>query len=198
MTATAPVGFAAGLAHFGDRTALVGPGGAVAYRELDARVAAVADRLGPVRRLVLLAARNDVDTVVAYLAALRGGHPVLLADASQVDGLAAVYDPDVVVDGDLRERRPGTAHELHPELALLLSTSGTTGSPKLVRLSADALRANADAIAEYLGIRPTDRAITSLPLHYCYGLSVLNSNLSAARASCSPTSPLWTPSSGRP
>ncbi|WP_447009914.1 non-ribosomal peptide synthetase [Saccharothrix hoggarensis] len=178
MTATADLGFAAGLAAHGDRTALVTPDGAeISYRELDDRVATAAARLGPVRRLVLLAARNDVDSLVAYLAALRGGHPVLLTAPAQVAALSSAYDPDVVVDGRWTEHRAGTAHDLHPDLALLLSTSGSTGSPKLVRLSADSLAANAEAIAQYLDIRPTDRAITSLPVHYCYGLSVVNSNL---------------------
>ncbi|MBB5802705.1 acyl-CoA synthetase (AMP-forming)/AMP-acid ligase II [Saccharothrix ecbatanensis] len=178
MTATADLGFAAGLAAHGDRVALVSPDGtAISYRELDDRVAAATDRLGPVRRLVLLAVRNDVDSLVAYLAALRGGHPVLLTSPTQVDALTSAYDPDVVVDGRWTEHRTGTAHELHPDLALLLSTSGSTGSPKLVRLSADNLAANAEAIAEYLDLRATDRSITSLPMHYCYGLSVVNSNL---------------------
>ncbi|WP_447007807.1 AMP-binding protein [Saccharothrix isguenensis] len=178
MTATADLGFAAGLAAHGDRVALVAPDGtAISYRELDDRVAAAADRLGAVRRLVLLAVRNDVDSLVAYLAALRGGHPVLLTAPTQVDVLTSAYDPDVVVDGRWTEHRTGTAHELHPDLALLLSTSGSTGSPKLVRLSSDNLAANAEAIAEYLDLRATDRSITSLPVHYCYGLSVVNSNL---------------------
>ncbi|ONI84694.1 AMP-dependent synthetase [Saccharothrix sp. ALI-22-I] len=178
MTATADLGFAAGLAAHGDRVALVTPDGtAISYRELDDRVSTAVDRLGPVRRLVLLAVRNDVDSLVTYLAALRGGHPVLLTAPAQVAALSSAYDPDVVVDGRWTEHRTGTAHELHPDLALLLSTSGSTGSPKLVRLSADNLAANAEAIAEYLDIRPTDRAITSLPMHYCYGLSVVNSNL---------------------
>ncbi|HEX6356451.1 AMP-binding protein [Actinophytocola sp.] len=178
MTAAAELGFATGLGEHGDRLALVTPDGTgVTYRELDDRVSEVAERLGPVRRLVLLATTNDVDSVVTYLAALRGGHPVLLTAPGQSAALAAAYDPDVVVDGGWDERRPGTAHDLHPELALLLSTSGTTGEPKLVRLSADNLVANAAAIAEYLDIRATDRAITSLPMHYCYGLSVINSNL---------------------
>ena len=58
-----------------------------------------------------------------------------------------------------------------------MSTSGSTGSPKCVRLSRSNLSSNAVAIAEYLGLGPDDRAITSLPLHYCYGLSVLHSHL---------------------
>jgi len=68
---------------------------------------------------------------------------------------------------------------MHPELALLLSTSGTTGSPKFVRLSRRNVEANAKSIALYLGLGPSERAITSLPLHYTYGLSVLNSHLSS-------------------
>ena len=35
----------------------------------------------------------------------------------------------------IEHRASGTARELHPDLALLLSTSGSTGAPKLVRLS---------------------------------------------------------------
>ncbi len=177
MTATADLGFADRLAVYGDQLALVTPDGSLTYRDLDELVSAAASRLGTTRRLVLLAAENDVDSIVAYLAALRGRHPVVLASAVQVPGLTAAYDPDVVISGSWTERHEGTVHSLHPELALLLSTSGTTGSPKLVRLSADNLAANAASIGSYLDIRPTDRAITSLPLHYCYGLSVVNSNL---------------------
>ena len=67
----------------------------------------------------------------------------------------------------------------HPDLALLLSTSGSTGSPKLVRQSYLNLVSNAEAIASYLNIDQSDRPITSLPLHYTYGFSVLSSHLMA-------------------
>ncbi|WP_341273524.1 AMP-binding protein [Microterricola gilva] len=77
----------------------------------------------------------------------------------------------------LHEIRVGSAHEFDPELALLVSTSGSTGSPKLVRLSRENLASNAVAIAEYLRLTPSDRAATTLPMHYCYGLSVINSHL---------------------
>ena len=61
--------------------------------------------------------------------------------------------------------------------SVLLSTSGTTGSPKLVRLAHRNIEANADSIAEYLDIDERERAIQSLPIHYSYGLSVLHSHL---------------------
>ncbi|WP_211258930.1 AMP-binding protein [Spirillospora albida] len=176
------VPFARDLAGHADRTAVVTASGALTYRELAARVASAARRLGPERRLVLLAAGNTVDALVVYLAALAGGHPVLLGPADRPEALrslAAAYDPDVVAgpDGTLDERRDVSAHTLHPDLALLLSTSGTTGAPKLVRLSHENLQANAASIAEYLGIGDGDRAATTLPMSYCYGLSVINSHL---------------------
>ncbi|HET7736029.1 MAG TPA: AMP-binding protein [Nocardioidaceae bacterium] len=175
---TAP--FWARLSSFGEMPALLAAEGAVSYADLAARVTALQGRLGPTRRLVAVEARNDVDTVVAYLACLAGGHPVVLTtDAGEL----SPYDVDVVVSGGhVDERREGTSHALHPDLALLLSTSGSTGSPKLVRLSQRNLTANAAAIASYLQIRPTDVAPTTLPLHYCYGLSVLNSHLSVGAA----------------
>lgn len=185
--ATRSVAFAAGLARFADRPAVVTDAGTLSYRQLAERVEAVADRLGSVRRLVLLAATNDVDSLVAYLAALAGGHPVILVPGdkpSAVDSIRDSFDPDVVMaagEGDgrprLKELRAGTRHDLHPDLALLLSTSGSTGSPKLVRLSHQNLEANAAAIAEYLRIGQSDRAVTTLPMSYCYGLSVINSHL---------------------
>ena len=69
--------------------------------------------------------------------------------------------------------------ELHPELALLLTTSGSTGSPKLVRLSRKNLESNAASIVEYLKLTESERAITCLPMQYTYGLSVLNSHFLA-------------------
>lgn len=166
------------LASRGDDSALLTVDRRLSYRELADHVAASASDLGSRRRLVLLETRNDVDTLVNYLGALSGGHVVLPVPAG-ADHTAMVdaYDPDVIIrDGAVLHRhRP--AHELHPDLALLLSTSGSTGSPKLVRLSRTNLASNAEAIATYLDIRHTDRAATTLPLSYCYGLSVVHSHL---------------------
>ncbi len=176
--------FADDLSARGLRPALIDGHRVVTYAELAELVADDASRLGPVRRLVLLEISPDIPSIVTYLAALQGRHPVLLVPPASDDrfgGLVrSTYDPDVViVGGESRGRRRGTVHELHPDLALLLSTSGSTGSPKLVRLSHRNVQANATAIVTALGIDEHDRAITSLPLAYCYGLSILHSHLTS-------------------
>jgi acyl-coenzyme A synthetase/AMP-(fatty) acid ligase len=66
---------------------------------------------------------------------------------------------------------------LYEEMALLLSTSGSTGSPKFVRQSYKNIAANAASIAQYLNLNDQDRPITTLPMHYVFGLSVINSHL---------------------
>lgn len=195
MPLTAPV---VGVSMLGGRAedpALVAERRVIDFAELRDRVARRRDDLGTTRRLVMIEAGNALEPVVTYLAALEGGHPVLFVSGEGGENahrnrtaLIERFDPDVIArpgaDGGeprwvLDERRDGTRHELHPELAMLASTSGSTGSPKLVRLSAENLRSNAAAIAEYLRLSPADRAATTLPLQYCYGLSVVNSHLLA-------------------
>jgi acyl-CoA synthetase (AMP-forming)/AMP-acid ligase II len=97
-------------------------------------------------------------------------HGVPVADVSHVLGGEVIR-----IAGD-ETARP------HPELAVLLNTSGTTGSPRLVRLSEANIRSNAYAIAAYLELAADERPISSLPLHYAFGLSVLNSHWAAGAA----------------
>lgn len=66
---------------------------------------------------------------------------------------------------------------LYDDLALLLTTSGSTGSPKLVRQSYKNIRSNTESIVKYLELDETERAITTLPMSYTYGLSIINSHL---------------------
>lgn len=67
--------------------------------------------------------------------------------------------------------------ELNEDLALLLTTSGSTGSPKLVRQSYKNIEANTKSIVEYLQLNETERAITTLPMNYTYGISIINTHL---------------------
>jgi acyl-CoA synthetase (AMP-forming)/AMP-acid ligase II len=72
-----------------------------------------------------------------------------------------------------------TPYPLHPDLALLLTTSGSTGSPKLVRQTYANVKANTESIIKYLEITEEERAITTLPMNYTYGLSIINTHLYA-------------------
>jgi long-chain acyl-CoA synthetase len=141
------------------------------------------------RKLVFCLCSRDVASIVGYLASVRAGHAVALLDAGAhtdlTDALIDRYRPALIVrapDGRTPEiRETGAEDSPRPsdELAVLLSTSGTTGSPKLVRLSIPNLEANATSIVEYLEIDARERAVQSLPMHYSYGLSVLHSHLAA-------------------
>ncbi len=180
-------------------------GATLSYRELGERVAAIRAQLRECTtgQLVFLFASNSVSWVATYLACLADKIPLGLGEAAPAsrDRVIEVYQPGVVAlavgdtdspngysraqelaGGELvlwRRIAPPPAMQFHPELALLLATSGSTGDAKLVRLALRSIEANARSIAEYLSIGPTDIAVQSLPLHYSYGLSVLNSHLVA-------------------
>ncbi|MBB1510478.1 AMP-binding protein [Tessaracoccus sp. MC1756] len=133
------------------------------------------------RRLAHVQLRPTVDDIVGYLALLEADHVVLLLpEGHAAEAVRRAWPADLqLVDGDIAalHKDPEPRHLLHPDLALLLSTSGSTGSPKLVRLSHANLTSNAHAIAAALALTAHDRGATSLPLHYCFGLSVLHSHL---------------------
>jgi acyl-coenzyme A synthetase/AMP-(fatty) acid ligase/acyl carrier protein len=168
--------FADHLDRFGSAPALVSDAdGVVTYAELAARVdraAAALDR----RQLIVAGARLDIPYIVAYLAALKARCPIIAAGPAAAE-IADRFRPSLhlVADGFVATGAPSP--ELHPDLALLLSTSGSLGSPKLVRLSAANLQANAESIAQFLELDGSDRGLLSLPLHYAYGLSVLHAHL---------------------
>ncbi|MTJ83371.1 MAG: AMP-binding protein [Telmatospirillum sp.] len=184
-----------------DRPALYDEDGEgwISYGALAARVRAASDVLARLpRSLAFLLFSNKVADVVAYLGLMSAGHVPALIDpglpAPMRDGLIARYRPEILAgtlvqapDGWMplpgipavsapdRTSPPG----LHPDLGLLLTTSGSTGSPKMVCLSTGALAHNTGAIIEALSITGGDRAVGHMPLHYSFGLSILQTHLVA-------------------
>ncbi|MFW2335966.1 AMP-binding protein [Ilumatobacter sp.] len=163
------------------RVSLIDADGPLTSAELGDRVRTRTDRLDlPTRSLVALSGDRSTEFVVTYLSLLDAGHvPVLAGDHTGRLASAWPVGASVHASRDALTVEPTgiDAPELHPDLALLMSTSGSTGGPKLVRLSHRNLVSNAESIAQALGLCEHDRGITSLPLHYCYGLSVLHSHL---------------------
>lgn len=150
-----------------DRLAIISDTGErLTYSELMERVSTRAKEL---ERGVLQFSlcKNTIESIVEYLACLEAGAPVVMLDASKdaetIENLRQIYQPGIT--------------KCHPDLAVCLTTSGSTGSPKLVRLTLRNIIANAESIAEYLHIDANERPITMLPMYYSYGLSIINSHL---------------------
>ena len=189
------------FAAFSNRTALLSEERTATYGELGEEAERIAACVPP-RSLVFLLARNSLAAIAGYVGFLQHGIvPVMIdaaLDAGLLTALRAAYRPSYAWIPAERAEAFGTAREvlrkeeyvlldleekrpfpLHADLALLMTTSGSTGSPKLVRQSYENLRANTASIVEYLHLDETERAVTNLPLHYVYGLSILNTHLAA-------------------
>ena len=156
----------------------------------------------PQKGLLFCLCENKLGSFVGYVACMEHHIPIVLLDGSKdlsvLKNLMEIYQPEYVwaetnrvgeiggetvysyatyslqkMQYEVEVEKP----EINPELALCLTTSGSTGSPKFVRLSAKNVLSNAESIAEYLSIDENERPITTLPSYYSYGVSVINSHL---------------------
>lgn len=166
--------------RFADRPCVQDGGRTLTYAETMALGRTLIADLPRPGSLVILRCSLRAECVAAYAALLDAGHVPLLLEADLaeelVERIASRYFADAVLDplGGIDRRAGGTP--LHPDLALLLSTSGSTGSPKLVRLGRTGVLANARAIAQSLSLTEEERPLLHLPISYSYGLSVIHSH----------------------
>lgn len=166
----------------GAESALGGNCPSYSYRELALAADELAKYWPQERQVVHIRAAKTAATIVAYVATLRHNHVPLLTgedDASAAE-LIKTYPAGIAVDATADvpvSQNLSRTSVLHPDLGLLASTSGSTGSAKLVRISQTSVDHNARAIAESLDLTSASVGITSLPLHYCYGMSVVASHL---------------------
>lgn len=174
-------------------------GEAVTYQQLHEAGHMIAQSIGR-RCLVFCLCQNTIGSIVGYTAFVNHKIPPVLLNANLerelLEHLLDTYCPaylwvpadqkqqfaktEIVLeqyDYALLKTSYGQAYELHDALCLLLTTSGSTGSPKFVRQSEVNVRANAESIVRYLQLDQTERAITTLPMNYTYGLSIINSHL---------------------
>lgn len=185
---------------YADNNAIViADGTCITYRQLWDYSQAVSSVV-PTRSLVFCLCDNKPGSIAGYVSFLSNKVVPLMLDSSidneMFQNLLSLYKPSYlwmptdnshhypmfsrvldVLDYSLMDTGFRSDVQLHDELALLLTTSGSTGSPKLVRLSYDNVKSNAVSIIEYLEIDETERPITSLPMNYSFGLSIINSHL---------------------
>lgn len=169
------------------------------YGQLDEECEKLAEAVGG-RCLVFSLCENSIGSLVGYVGFLNH-HIVPVMLSSQLEkellySLLEIYCPSYLWAPISRKDIYGHAvsvyqaygyallkldydkgYMLHDDLALLLTTSGSTGSPKLVRQSYGNILDNARSIVEYLELDEAERPITTLPMNYTYGLSIINSHL---------------------
>jgi len=180
--------------------------------DLKKRIATLSLNFGDDTKLVILQSDNSYETLLNYLSLIKLKVKFILlpisSDLSEkfapfVKELCKLYkitfvlrkeeicifDDDNILDpntGYVADIRPLKIHnqKIDKDIALLLTTSGSVGNSKLVKITYENLYENARSIKEYLELTSSDRAITSLPFNYSYGLSVINSLLMSGGSLC--------------
>lgn len=155
-------------------------------------------KLLPKRSLIFLLAENRIGSLLGYTAALSNRIVPLIISAATEEGLYnhlyELYQPEYlwlpeskaegkeVIFSACEYCLVKTGNQPTPTyegLSLLLPTSGSTGSPKLVRHSYRNIEANADNVRRLFKLDGTEKAMAILPMHYTMGLSVIASHLLA-------------------
>ena len=150
------------------------------------------------RELIVLLCNNTIDSISLYVSFInKGVVPILInsdLDETLIKDIITKYNPSFIFTPSVNynfnyvkflefksfavlKAQDTIETELNSELAILLSSSGSTGSPKLIRISYKNLLSNAISITNYLNLHSDEIAITNLPMNYSYGLSIINSHL---------------------
>ena len=172
----------------------------ITYNELLLSTKKISKKTEKEKKLIFLLGQNDLETITAYISFINSGHTVAFLDSKinkmLLKRLVSLYKPSYIFCANeknkkihlynsildfksyvLYKRKKNVEYILHKDLMLLMSTSGTTGSPKFVRQSYLNVNSNTKKIINYLNIKSKDTTITSLPISYVYGLSVINTHL---------------------
>ena len=152
------------------------------------------------RSLILIVAENSLGSLLAYIFCIINNHAGIIIDSKttkqNILKIFKNYQPNYIFlskkkksifkkicsekytffDQSLMKNKLNKKKKLNKNLSLLLSTSGSMGSIKFVKLSRDNLKHNTDSIVSYLKINKKDSAITNLPISYSYMLSVINTH----------------------
>ena len=156
----------------------------------------------PKKSLIFLISQNSVASIICYVSAIINNKTIMLIDnktnKENILRLLKLYRPSFIMapkswlelskynglkvvknffEYSICKTKNSKLFDINPNLNLLLSTSGSLGSPKFVRLSKKNLKSNSNSIIKYLNIKSKDVTITTMPFSYSYMLSIINTFL---------------------
>lgn len=139
------------------------------------------------KSLAIILTNNTFGSIICYIACIKNNIPVILLDSQKEDEIIKTfcqkYQPQYLILPQANTNKyegkllfciedykiielSSMPYPINKDLSLLLTTSGSTGSPKLVRLTQKNIQSNAISIATYLKLTSQERPITSLPMNY--------------------------------
>ncbi len=150
------------------------------------------------RNLCLFECYNEIDSVILYLSIIFYDNVPLLINGNLSETLfnnyINNYKPDYVftkknlilknykcikkINGiNVFYYNQKVKKLINKNLAILLPTSGSTGSKKLVKISYENLYENTKDICNFLKINKNHTTITTMPFSYTYGMSIINTHV---------------------
>jgi long-chain acyl-CoA synthetase len=145
------------------------------YSELDVRVDAVARRLQRHSGIVALRARNEIGSALVIAAALRAERPVALLSPAwtsvELAAHRALLGRAVEVDGDGEVLWDAGDQPVlhHPEAAVILFTSGSTGQPRAAQISHAHLEQHLRNVIDTAELRGAREQVVFVPLSHAFG-----------------------------
>jgi long-chain acyl-CoA synthetase len=188
------------FANHGDKIAITdGEHIKLTYKKIFVELKKIKKLLKP-KSLVLIVSENTIGSLLAYIFCIINNHVAIIVDAKtnkkNILKIIKDYKPNYIFlsiknkyilqkkyeekysffDEVLLKNKFSKKIKLNKNLCLLLSTSGSMGSTKFVKLSKKNLKHNTDSIIKYLKINQKDSAVTNLPISYSYMLSIINTH----------------------
>lgn len=156
-------------------------GGQVTYGEIRKLAEQIATTI-PERALCFMLVENNITSLQWVMASMLSRRivPLILnakTDEALYTNLLETYKPAYIWQNGTLNRTDNPIAPLYEDLSHLLPTSGSTGSPKLVRHCYDNIEAAGLNISTFFELKETDRPLMVLPLYYTMGLSMVFSHM---------------------
>lgn len=170
----------------------------ISYRKLYDKSKDITKNI-PTRSLIFLLGGNNIETIYHYVGLVNNKCVVTILDQAinkkNLKKKILIYKPNYLIlpisypnvtgychkntfkNYKTLQRKNDKKLKIYNELAILLSTSGSTGSSKLVRQSYENYIENSKAIIKKIKLNSKDSVMTTLPINYTFGLSILNTHL---------------------